>query len=153
MEKRDEKKGEKMSLLLESRSQNEAFARVVVGAFMARLDPTLEEVEDVKTAVSEAVTNCIIHGYHNRPGEISIEASIEGRTLTVKIEDHGVGIEDIEQAREPLFTTRADSGRSGMGFCFMEAFMDQVDVESELWKGTTVTMKKELKEQRRNGVG
>ncbi len=131
-----------MKLEFDSRSANEAFARVTVASFMTQLNPTLEEVSDVKTAVSEAVTNAIIHGYENHVNKIQIFAGIEGKTLRLEITDRGVGIPDVKQAMEPLFTTKPELERSGMGFSFMEAFMDEVIVESEPGKGTTVRMKK-----------
>ena len=131
-----------MKLEFDSRSANEAFARVTVASFMTQLNPTLEEVSDVKTAVSEAVTNAIIHGYENHVNKIKIFAGIEGKTLRLEITDRGVGIPDVKQAMEPLFTTKPELERSGMGFSFMEAFMDEVIVESEPGKGTTVRMKK-----------
>lgn len=131
-----------MKLEFDSRSANEAFARVTVASFMTQLNPTLEEVSDVKTAVSEAVTNAIIHGYENHVNKVRIYAGIEGRTLHLEISDRGVGIPDVEKAMEPLYTTRPELERSGMGFSFMEAFMDEVQVESELGKGTIVRMKK-----------
>ena len=123
--------------------RNESFARVVIASFMTRTNPTLEEVADVKTAVSEAVTNSIIHGYKGGDGEIIIKAYIEGRTLMLSITDYGCGIEDVEKAMEPMYTTGND-GRSGMGFSFMEAFMDELEVESETGKGTTVRMAKKI---------
>lgn len=129
---------------VESRSQNEEFARVVVAVFMSRMDPTLEEVDDVKTAVSEAVTNAVIHGYRNGSGIIYIESEIEGKELTVSVKDTGAGIPDIEKAMEPMYTTDTTGERSGMGFSFMEAFMDQVQVESEPGRGTLVTMRKKI---------
>ena len=129
---------------VESRSQNEEFTRVAVAVFMSRMDPTLEEVDDVKTAVSEAVTNAVIHGYGNGGGIIYIESKIEGKELTVSIKDKGTGIPDVEKAMEPMYTTDTTGERSGMGFSFMEAFMDQVLVESHPGKGTTVTMKKRI---------
>jgi stage II sporulation protein AB (anti-sigma F factor) len=131
-----------MKLEFDSRSANEAFARVTVASFMTQLNPTLEEVSDVKTAVSEAVTNAIIHGYENHVNKIQIFAGIEGKTLRLEITDRGVGIPDVKQAMEPLFTTKPELERSGMGFSFMEAFMDEVIVESEPGKGTVVKMKK-----------
>ena len=131
-----------MKLEFDSRSANEAFARVTVASFMTQLNPTLEEVSDVKTAVSEAVTNAIIHGYENHVNKIQIFAGIEGKTLRLEISDRGVGIPDVKQAMEPLYTTKPELERSGMGFSFMEAFMDEVTVESEPGKGTTVRMKK-----------
>lgn len=131
-----------MKLEFDSRSSNEAFARVTVASFMTQLNPTLEEVSDVKTAVSEAVTNAIIHGYENHVNKVRIYAGIEGRTLHLEISDRGVGIPDVKKAMEPLYTTRPELERSGMGFSFMEAFMDEVQVESEPGKGTIVRMKK-----------
>ena len=131
-----------MKLEFDSRSANVAFARVTVASFMTQLNPTLEEVSDVKTAVSEAVTNAIIHGYENHVNKVRIYAGIEGRTLHLEISDRGVGIPDVKKAMEPLYTTRPELERSGMGFSFMEAFMDEVQVESEPGKGTIVRMKK-----------
>lgn len=133
-----------MELVFDSRPVNEGFARVSVAAFMTRLNPTLEEVSDVKTAVSEAVTNALIHGYDGKVKKIMIRCWIEGQTLYVEIRDEGKGIENVEKAMEPLFTTRPELDRSGMGFAFMEAFMDNVYVESELGKGTLVRMKKTI---------
>ena len=126
-------------------SENEGLARVVVAAFLTQLDPTLEEVQDVKTAVSEAVTNAIVHGYEEHGGRIILEASLENGILEVVITDKGVGIEDVERAMQPMFTTRADSERSGMGFSFMEAFMDRVQVTSSPGEGTSVHMWKAFK--------
>ena len=133
-----------MELIFDSRSANESFARVTVASFMTSLNPTLEEVSDVKTAVSEAVTNAIIHGYENEVHNICIHCKTEGQTLYVEISDQGKGIEDVKQAMEPLFTTRPELDRSGMGFSFMEAFMDLLEVESEVGKGTTVKMAKTI---------
>ncbi len=135
-----------MNLEIQSKSCNEAFARITVAAFAAQLDPTIEEIADIKTAVSEAVTNCIIHGYENSEGIIKINARIEGRKITVEISDTGKGIENIDIAKEPLYTTKADLERSGMGFTIMESFMDELNVESILGLGTKVTMAKEIKE-------
>jgi len=133
-----------MVLEFESRSQNESFARTVVAAFAATMDPTLEELADIKTAVSEAVTNCIIHGYPDKIGIITMRCSISGDEITVEVEDNGVGIEDINKAMEPLYTTRPDLERSGMGFSFMEAFMDELEVESVVGEGTLVRMRKRI---------
>ncbi len=133
-----------MTLEFESKSQNESFARTVVAAFATQLDPTIEELADIKTAVSEAVTNSIIHGYSNTIGTIRMHCVICGNELMVEIQDAGVGIENIEKAMEPLYTTRPELERSGMGFSFMEAFMDDLEVESELGKGTLVRMKKKV---------
>ena len=137
---------EHMRLEMESLSRNEEFARVVTAVFMSRLDPTLEEVDDVKTAVSEAVTNAVIHGYRGGRGTIYLDltADLEERVLTVAVDDRGVGIADVKQAMEPMFTTDPEGERSGMGFSFMEAFMDQVEVESQPNHGTLVTMKKSI---------
>ena len=117
-----------MKLEFDSRSANEAFARVTVASVMTQLNPTLEEVSDVKTAVSEAVTNAIIHGYENHVNKVQIYAGIEGRTLHLEISDRGVGIPDVKKAMEPLYTTRPELERSGMGFSFMEAVMDEVQL-------------------------
>lgn len=132
----------KMELKFLSKSQNESFARTVVAAFVAQLDPTIEEIADVKTAVSEAVTNCIIHGYENKIDYIILKAEIDGNKLTVEVIDNGVGIEDISKAMEPLYTTKPDEDRSGMGFTVMQTFMDELEVESEKGKGTKVKMVK-----------
>ena len=137
----------KISIELMSKSQNEAFARVAVAAFVSQLDPTVEELTDVKTAVSEAVTNSIIHGYENKKeGIIRIEASITGNEISISVEDYGKGIKDIKQAMEPLYTTKPEMERSGMGFAFMEAFMDELEVISAPEEGTTVTMTKTIDE-------
>lgn len=136
----------KMKIEFLSKSENEAFARVAVASFVAQLDPTMDEITDIKTAVSEAVTNSIIHGYENKPeNTVAILCCIEGRTVTVVVEDSGVGINNIEEAREPLYTSRPDLERSGMGFTMMETFMDEVEVFSEKNKGTKVVMKKIFK--------
>lgn len=136
-----------MVLEVESRSCNEGLARIAVAAFSTQLNPTLEEVADIKTAVSEAITNCIVHAYDKETDIICIRCSSQGRELTVTVEDTGKGIKDVEKAMEPLFTTLPEQDRSGMGFAFMEAFMDQVCVESEPGRGTTVTMKKTIGRQ------
>lgn len=131
---------------MESLSENEEFARVVMAVFMSRMNPTLEQVDDVKTAVSEAVTNAVIHGYRNREGIIVLAGEIQGTWLTVTVEDQGTGIRDVKRAMEPMYTTDRTGERSGMGFSFMEAFMDQVQVESEPGKGTVVRMRKEIRQ-------
>lgn len=131
-----------------SKSQNEGFARVGVASFAAQLDPTIEEISDVKTAVSEAVTNAIIHGYENGDGTIIIEVTLTGNELALTISDNGVGIEDLELAMQPLYTSRPDLERSGMGFTVMETFMDSLKVESTRGKGTKVIMKKKFKSVR-----
>lgn len=128
-----------------SKSENESFARVAVAAFVSQLDPTIEEITDIKTAVSEAVTNAIIHGYEKTQGNVIIKAYIKDKELTITVEDEGVGIENIEIAMQPLYTSRPDLERSGMGFTVMETFMDTLDVKSEKGKGTIVTMKKLFK--------
>ena len=131
-----------MRLQLESRSVNEAFARAAVAAFAAQLDPNIEEISDIKTAVSEAVTNCIVHGYPESVGEITMEAETDGNVVHINVFDDGVGIEDVSEALEPFFTTRGDEERSGMGFTIMKSFMDEVRVVSEKGKGTKVYMTK-----------
>ncbi len=133
-----------MVVEFDSVSRNEGFARVVVAAFVTRLNPTLEEVADIKTAVSEAVTNSIIHGYENKDGRIRIETRIENELVTIIVTDYGVGIPDIEKAMEPMYTSKPELERSGMGFAFMEAFMDDLKVESAVGKGTVVTMWKRI---------
>ncbi|NMB44108.1 MAG: anti-sigma F factor [Clostridiales bacterium] len=136
-----------MMLEFDSKSINESFARTVVASFVAQLDPTLEEINDVKTAVSEAVTNAIIHGYNDRQGKVKIACKIKNREIFIEVIDDGVGIENIEKAMEPLYTTRPEIERSGMGFSFMEAFMDKLIVESEPGKGTTVKMLKKIEKR------
>ena len=133
-----------MELVFDSRSVNEGFARVAVAAFLTQLNPTLEEVADVKTAVSEAVTNAIIHGYEKEVEKIWIRCSLLEQTLYIEVEDRGRGIDDVSKAMEPLFTTKPEMERSGMGFSFMEAFMDEIRVESEVGKGTVVKMQKTI---------
>ena len=136
---------ESMTLTMDSLSKNEEFARVAVAVFASRLDPTLEELDDIKTAVSEAVTNAVIHGYQNGEGTIEICARAQADGLfTVTVKDTGIGIADKKKAMEPMFTTAPEGERSGMGFSFMEAFMDQVEVVSAPGKGTAVTMKKKI---------
>lgn len=140
----EENRPEVLRMEIESLSRNEEFARVVVSVFMARMNPTLEELDDVKTAVSEAVTNAVIHGYQGKGGIIWLEVKILKQELTVIVKDAGIGIPNIPQAMEPMFTTDPEGERSGMGFSFMEAFMDEVSVESEPDRGTVVTMKKKI---------
>ena len=137
-----------MKLEFDSRSCNEGFARVAVAAFCTQLNPTLEEVADIKTAVSEAITNSIIHGYDNQVKKIRIECRTEEKTLYVTVSDEGRGIPDVQKAMEPMFTTRPELDRSGMGFAFMEAFMDEIQVESQVGKGTVVRMKKTIGSQK-----
>ncbi|AIE60611.1 anti-sigma F factor [Bacillus methanolicus] len=134
-----------MNLQFSALSQNESFARVTVAAFIAQLDPTMDELTEIKTVVSEAVTNAIIHGYENDPkGIVYISVSIEDEIVDMTIRDEGVGIKDIEEARQPLFTTKPDLERSGMGFTIMENFMDEVQVHSQPGKGTEVRLRKLL---------
>lgn len=133
-----------MTLIFDSRPVNEGLARVAAASFFTQLNPTLEEVADVKTAVSEAVTNCIIHGYEGKVHKIRMDLRLEGRVLFVDISDQGAGIADVKKAMEPLYTTKPEKDRSGMGFTFMEAFMDEVTVESVLGEGTSVHMKKTI---------
>nr|WP_279230325.1 anti-sigma F factor [Thermohalobacter berrensis] len=134
-----------MKLEIPSKSQNESFARFVVASFASQLDPTIEELADIKTAVSEAVTNAIIHGYENTQGTVIIKCKIENNKLEVIVEDKGKGIKDIEKAKEPFYTSKPELERSGMGFTVMETFMDELEIESTPEKGTIVKMVKELK--------
>ncbi len=134
-----------MKLEFVSKSSNESFARVTVAAFAAQLDPTVEELADIKTAVSEAVTNCIIHGYENKIGIVKIIAKLRKQELILEISDKGKGIEDIEMAKEPLYTTKPNLERSGMGFTIMESFMDSVEIESIVGLGTKIKMTKKIK--------
>ena len=143
----------KMSMSFDAISVNEAFARIAVAAFIAPLNPTIEEISDIKTAVSEAVTNAIIHGYdeeflREKPESIEkpvyLRCMLEEDVLLVEVQDQGKGIENIDQAMEPLFTTKPDMDRSGMGFAFMEAFMDDLEVISSPWHGTLIRMKKKI---------
>ena len=133
-----------MTIIFDSRPENEGLARVAAAAFCTQLNPTLEEVADLKTAVSEAVTNCIIHGYQGEVHKIRMKCVRKERTIYLDIEDDGIGSADVEKAMEPLYTTRADQDRSGMGFTFMEAFMDEVKVTSQVGKGTCVHMSKKI---------
>lgn len=135
----------KVKIEFESKSQNEGFARVAVSAFVSQLDPTLDEISDVKTAVSEAVTNSIIHGYEGKEDEkVIIEAELRGKEVTIAIIDNGKGIEDVQKAKEPLYTSRPDLERSGMGFTVMETFMDSMEVSSVKGEGTKVVLKKKF---------
>lgn len=146
-----------MTLEFDAKSENESLARIAVASFLTEIDPTVEEINDIKTAVSEAVTNSIVHGYNEGPGKITLKCKLVcnqyekqdtytvSSFITIEIKDLGVGITNIEKAREPLFTTKPEFERSGMGFMFMEMFMDKVDVISEPGKGTTVIMEKKLK--------
>ncbi|MCJ7839405.1 anti-sigma F factor [Lederbergia sp. NSJ-179] len=132
-----------MQLQFSALSQNESFARVTVAAFIAQLDPTMDELTEIKTVVSEAVTNAIIHGYEQNPaGIVYISAAIEDEMIDLVIRDNGIGIDNIDEAREPLFTTKPELERSGMGFTIMENFMDKVEIESQPGSGTTVRLTK-----------
>ena len=146
-----------MNLEFDAKYENESLARIAVASFLTEIDPTVEEINDIKTAVSEAVTNSIVHGYNEGPGKITLKCKLVcnqyekqdtytvSSFITIEIKDLGVGITNIEKAREPLFTTKPEFERSGMGFMFMEMFMNKVDVISEPGKGTTVIMEKKLK--------
>ncbi len=147
-----------MTMEFDAKSQNEGLARVAVSAFLTEIDPTVEEMNDIKTAVSEAVTNSIIHGYNEGPGKVVLQCQLRNKIygntdntysmdslIKIEIKDQGIGIENIEKAREPLFTTKPELERSGMGFMFMEMFMDKVDVQSEPGEGTIVIMEKKIK--------
>ena len=134
-----------MKLKFPSLSKNESFARGVVSCFALRLNPSLTEISDIKTAVSEAVTNCIVHGYPNTVGEIVLNCEIENENLHIDVFDNGVGIDNLEQALEPFYTTKEDEERSGMGFTIMKSFMDEVKVTSKKGQGTHVYMLKIIK--------
>ena len=133
-----------MNVEFDSVAKNESFVRVIVASFITSTNPTLEEVSDIKTAVSEAVTNAIIHGYEKGAGKIWIRTVVEDRSVYIEVRDKGIGIADVKQAMEPLFTTKPEEERSGMGFSFMEAFMDRLEVESAAGEGTVVKMWKEI---------
>ena len=136
-----------MKLEFVSKATNEAFARITVAAFASQLDPTIEELADIKTAVSEAVTNCIIHAYENQKGIIRVRAYLHNNKITIEISDNGKGIENVDIAKEPLYTTKPNLERSGMGFTIMESFMDEMKVESIVGLGTKVTLTKTIKRQ------
>ncbi|QAY66216.1 anti-sigma F factor [Paenibacillus protaetiae] len=138
-----------MVLSFSARSENEAFARIAVAAFVSQLDPNMDELNDLKTAVSEAVTNAIIHGYDSNPeGIVTVEAFIEGDTVSLTIIDKGKGIEDLDLARQPLYTSKPELERSGMGFTIMENFMDRFEVVSELNGGTRLEMMKRIESKK-----
>ncbi|MEE1306084.1 MAG: anti-sigma F factor [Agathobacter sp.] len=141
-----------MKLRFKAISENEAFARMTISAFIASLNPTLEEIADVKTAVSEAVTNAIVHGYEEMEGIIELSAVYKEGQLTIRVCDRGVGISNIDEALQPFYTTAADKERSGMGFSFMEAFMDELKVISKPASGTIVIMKKYLKDKSKTDI-
>lgn len=134
-----------VKIILQSRSNNESFARVAAASFAAQLDPTVEEISDIKTAVTEAVTNCIVHAYRDTLGKIEMQMRIiDGDVFYIKIKDKGCGIEDVKKAMEPMFTTRPEEERSGLGFIVMESFMDSLKVRSTVGKGTSVIMTKKI---------
>lgn len=141
----EEKYDNEMKIEFLSLPCNEAFARISVASFVASLDPTIEEISDIKTSVSEAVTNSIIHGYEEKQGKVIVNGRIKQNIVEIEVTDYGKGIEDIKKAKEPLYTTKPEKERSGMGFAIMESFMDEMTVESEVGKGTTVSMKKIIK--------
>lgn len=134
----------KMFLKVSAISENEAFLRTCVAAFMLSKNPTLEEVNDVKTAVSEAVTNAIVHAYPNGGGEITMECELTDDYIKIIISDFGIGIESVDQALKPFFTTKGDDERSGLGFTIIKSFMDEFDIESKLNEGTTLVLKKNI---------
>lgn len=136
-----------MNLEFVSKSCNEAFARLTVAAFASQLDPTIEELSDIKTAVSEAVTNCIIHGYEDKQGIIKIHCLLNENEIKIEISDSGKGMDNVDMAKEPLYTTKPNLERSGMGFTIMESFMDDMQVESIVGIGTKVTMRKVIKKE------
>ncbi len=138
----------KMTLTFLSLSENEAFARNAVASFMLPLNPTLSEISDVKTAVSEAVTNAVVHGYPDAVGEVELKAVIDGNFIHIEIIDNGVGIEDLSKALEPFYSTKPESERSGMGFSIMQSFMDEIDVKSAINKGTIIKMSKKINQSK-----
>lgn len=145
VEKRNE-----MYVEFDSNSVNEGFARMTTAAFAAQLNPTIDELEDIKTAVSEAVTNSIIHGYEGERGKVMLSCVLTGDEIHIAVKDNGRGIENVEQAKEPFFTTKPELERSGMGFSFMEAFMDKVEVKSQPGVGTEVLMYKRIAPENEN---
>lgn len=147
------KKTNSMEITFKALSVNECFARVCVAAFCVQLDPSVDELGDIKTAVSEAVTNCVVHAYPKHEGLIRLRCEILGDTIKVQVIDEGIGIKDISKAREPFFTTKPSEERSGMGFAVMESFMDKVDVEKNAEHGTVVTMYKQIRGGMAQAVG
>ena len=131
-----------MNVIFDAKSIIEGFARMAVASFMAQLNPTIEQLDDVKTAVSEAVTNSIVHAYSDNDKQVELDCKYDGNMLTIKIIDNGIGIEDVEKAMQPFFTTKEEFERTGMGFTFMQTFMDEVEVTSKINHGTCVIMKK-----------
>ncbi len=141
-----------MILQFDARSENEAFARACVAAFVVPLAPTLEELNDIKTAISEAVTNCIVHAYLKKGGVVTVETGLCDKTVHIAVKDEGVGIENIEEAMQPFYTTKPDEERSGMGFTVMQTFMDTLSVSRNERLGTTVTMTKRIVGEERGGA-
>ena len=137
-----------MKLEFASKTNNEAFARITVAAFVSQLDPTIDELSDIKTAVSEAVTNSIIHGYEEEEGTVKVSAKLFGNSVEIEISDNGKGINNIDEARKPLYTSKPNLERSGMGFTIMESFMDEIKVESALGLGTKITMRKKIGQEK-----
>lgn len=142
-----------MTLTFKALSENEGFARSAVAAFCIQLNPTLDEITDIKTAVSEAVTNCVVHAYPEKEGEIKINVKLTSDKILISISDDGVGIDNLEKAREPFFTTKPEEERSGMGFTVMESFMDKVDIKRNKKCGVTVFMEKNLKKSNFSVIG
>ena len=141
-----------MEVRFKAISENESFARTCVASFCLQLSPNLDELNDIRTAVSEAVTNCVVHAYPNRVGEVILRAEIEGNSLKVSITDHGIGIKDVARAREPFYTSKPDEERSGMGFTIMESFMDEMSIDKNNGRGVTVTLVKKIAREK-NVVG
>ena len=142
-----------MELKFKALSMNESFARVCVASFCLPLNPSIDEITDIKTAVSEAVTNCVVHAYPSKPGDIEVKCWISGDEISIEVSDNGVGIEDFEKAREPFFTTKSNEERSGMGFAVMESFMDSVELSKNGLAGLKVVMKKKIMARRSMAVG
>lgn len=142
-----------MEVSFKALSVNEGFARVAVAAFCVQLNPSVDELGDIKTAVSEAVTNCVVHAYPKREGIIKVRCEIDGDWIMVRVSDEGVGIKDITKAREPFYTTRPSEERSGMGFAVMESFMDKIEVENNSERGTIVTMYKQIRANEAHAAG
>ncbi len=141
-----------MELKLASKPQNEAFARITIAAFVAQLDPTIDEISDIKTAISEAVTNSIIHGYDNDDGYVTVKAKIIANTIEIEVSDKGKGIANVELAMRPLYTSKPNLERSGMGFTIMQSFMDDIKVKSELGIGTTIIMRKKIESREKQAL-
>ncbi len=139
------KPSNEMSITFSALSENESFARVAVAAFVTQMNPTLEEITEIKTVISEAVTNAIIHGYPDSDGYVFLHCKIIGDKMEVIVEDHGVGIEDLDLVRQPLYTSRPDLDRSGMGFTIMESFVEQFEVTSKIGEGTRVRLIKQIR--------